>query len=134
MSNLERHIKRAVWLSALCVLPLVGCATTQHQPVSRVRPGEDAELRAGYPSEVSAHARPSDDGRYIPYQVGGGAAWGHGDGPTIDQGTWGWDYVGFKFPAWVTLGWWNGRYQGGTGAYAIDGPRILERIERRHED
>ncbi|MGL4550099.1 MAG: hypothetical protein ACRC33_02835 [Gemmataceae bacterium] len=110
---------------------LAGCASTHAGP--RVRPGEDPHQRAGHPAEVSARARPSDDGGYVMYPVGGGASAGHGDGPTRDQGTWGWDYVGCRLPSWVTLGWWNGKPQGGTGAYATDGPRPLERIERRHE-
>jgi hypothetical protein len=117
--------------AVLCaaLLSLAGCCTT----AARVRPGEDPEKRAGYPSVVKPHARPSDDGGYVGYEVGGGAWGGKGDGPTRDQGTWGWDYVGLKFPSFVTLGWWNGKDQGGGGAYQPDGPRPIQRIERRHE-
>jgi hypothetical protein len=116
-------------ITALTLLSLAGCATT----APTVRPCEDPEKRAGYPSEVSACAQPSDDGGYVGYEVGGGASFGKGDGPTRDQGTWGWDYVGLKWPAFVTLGWWNGKYQGGSGAYQPDGPRPIQRIERRRE-
>jgi hypothetical protein len=94
----------------------------------------DGETRAGHPSEVSPLAKPSDDGHYIGYTVGGGSAC-HGDGPTVDEGTWGWDYAGHCLPSRIILDWFHGRRcQGGAGAYATDGPRPCEELERRHEE
>ena len=96
------------------------------------RPHEDRE-RAGYPDEVADYAAPSDTGSYVGYQVGGGASY-HGNGPGVEDGTWGWDYEGCWFPSKVILGWWHGRReQGGEGAYKPDGPRVLEAIHDRHE-
>ncbi|MBI3821148.1 MAG: hypothetical protein HY289_00540 [Planctomycetes bacterium] len=71
---------------------------------------------------------PSDTGRYIGYHVGGGAGQPRKAEPRQDdEGTWGWDYQGW-LPRRVILGWWHGRrYQGGTGAYATDGPKRFDR-------
>jgi hypothetical protein len=84
--------------------------------------------RAGYPNEVSRFARPADDGRSIGYLVGGGALnWRKASPPGPNDGTWGWDYSGGLFRRRVDLGWWHGRrYQGGSGAYKTDGPKLPE--------
>lgn len=82
---------------------------------------------AGYPFCLSKHAVPSDTGHYDGYRVGGGSAF-HGDGPCVDEGTWGWDYTGIG--SIVRLGWSHGRrYQGGYGRYQTEGPKPLERIK-----
>ncbi len=44
----------------------------------------------------------------------------------VSDGTWGWDYHGCLIPQRVFLQWWPGRYQGGSGAYKIDGPHLLQ--------
>ncbi|MBL8795736.1 MAG: hypothetical protein JNM56_17655 [Planctomycetia bacterium] len=82
--------------------------------------------RAGYPQEVSCFARPSDTGAYIGYQVGGGSPFRKNSyGPAPDAGTWGWDYQGWCFARKVVLRWWaKPHYQGGTGAYKTEGPRL----------
>lgn len=122
------------WLfvgAAVLLAGLGGCALCGGKSGSR---DEDQEQRAGYPSEVSPWAHPSDTGRYVGYQVGGGKA-RHGDGPGPDEGTWGWDYGGFCVPSRIMLDWWHGeRRQGGAGAYKVDGPRPLEAIHGRHEE
>ena len=46
---------------------------------------------------VAWWARPSDNGHYIGYYVGGGCLW-RGSEPGPDQGTWGWDYCGWLHP------------------------------------
>lgn len=94
----------------------------------------DEEARAGHPSQVAPWAHPSDTGRYIGYEVGGGAAC-HGEGPVSpDEGTWGWDYLGYCLPSKIVLGWWHERRcQGGEGAYKTDGPRPRHTIEGRHD-
>jgi hypothetical protein len=81
--------------------------------------------RAGYPQDVARYAVPSETGHYIGYLVGGGAPC-HGAFPCPSEGTWAWDYQGC-IPRRIALGWWHGRYQGGTGAYKSDGPRVLHR-------
>lgn len=91
--------------------------------------------RAGFPDEVSAHAKPSDTGRYYGYQ-GGGGSWfrRRGDAPTPEEGTWGWDYGGLRFSSFNALTWWHGRrYQGGEGAYRIDNPGLAERLIQKRE-
>lgn len=69
---------------------------------------------------------PSDTGRSIGYHVGGGNTWLRRAEPrNPDEGTWGWDYQGWLLPRRVVPGWWHGRrYQGGTGSYQTDGPRL----------
>src|SRR5688572_4212019 len=76
----------------------------------------ESHRRAGFPLEISKHARPSDDGRYVGYYVGGGAAWfRRSDPPFVDEGTWGWDFYGGHIRRRVILNWWHGRrYQGGV--------------------
>lgn len=115
---------------AAALLLLTGCKCLPS-------PEHKDEQRAGCPSEVSRCARPSDTGRYVGYQVGGGAApwcWSRADAPTPEEGTWGWDYSGLCGPSKVILGWWHGRRsQGGGGAYRTDGPRPLEKLEQSKE-
>ena len=81
--------------------------------------------RAGYPLAVRWWAMPSDTGAYVGYPVGGGNPfYRRADAPYREEGTFGWDYQGWLFPRRVILGWWHGRYQGGTGAYQTDGRRF----------
>ena len=74
---------------------------------------------------------PSDTGHYIGYYVGGGNGRPHKkEDRHDDEGTWGWDYQGWLIPRRVMLGWWHGQnYQGGTGAYKTDGPRLYREEE-----
>src|SRR5205823_4702061 len=76
-----------------------------------------------YPAPcVSACARPSDNGHYVGYYVGGGAAtaW-HGCPRRPDEGTWGWGYAGCGWHR-IALLWNHGKkLQGGVGAYRTDG-------------
>jgi hypothetical protein len=86
---------------------------------------QDGHTRAGNPQSVARYARPSYTcRRYGGYYVGGGAPY-HGDARCPDEGTWGWDYFGIIVKKRVALGWWHGaKEQGGTGAYATDGPKL----------
>lgn len=80
--------------------------------------------RAGCPQNIRPHARPSNGPHFWGWWVGGGTAFG-GEGPCEDEGTWGWDYEGGIIPKRIWLGWSHGRrYQGGTGAYKTDGPKL----------
>lgn len=88
---------------------------------------DDEQRRAGFPEEQARWARPSDTGRYTGYQAGGGARLRKGERPLAHEGTWGWDYEGGLFRRRVIHGWWHGRrYQGGSGAYRTDGPKVLK--------
>lgn len=91
----------------------------------------DDTRRAGWPLTISPLAMPSNTRGYLGHLVGGGCARMHkAEGPTPDEGTWGWDYSGLFLRRRVDLGWWHGRRsQGGTGAYRTDGPRVLPSLE-----
>jgi hypothetical protein len=120
------------------ILTLAGCALCGEKDGNRQRkplgpqPGEDQEARAGYPKTVSPCAQPSDTGHYTGYLVGGGAPVCGGP-PGPDEGTWGWDYCGLCLPVRIALDWWHGKYQGGGGNYATEGPAPLKKFEERHE-
>ncbi len=81
--------------------------------------------RAGHPDQISSRASNAKPGSVIGYPVGGGAAFGKGHGPSLDEGTWGWDSTGTTLlPRSVWLGFSHRqRYQGGTGSYATDKTR-----------
>jgi hypothetical protein len=83
--------------------------------------------RAGYPRELAHHLEPSTTSGGIGYYVGGGVPLAHRQLRRRDEGTWGWDETGCHCR--TILGWSRGRkYQGGTGAYATDGPRVPDVI------
>lgn len=105
-------------------LIVLTCVTAIADPVAAQT--IDAHPRAGHPLETSHFARPIDSSRSIGYQVGGGALRrSKAEPPNPDDGTWGWDFTGGLFRRRVDLGWWHGRrYQGGTGSYKSDGPRL----------
>lgn len=84
----------------------------------------EAHECAGRPTCIHSRAFPSDTGRYCGYYLGGGAPW-YGEGRDAHEGTWGWDYHGFRFPKRVALGWWHGLRQSGSGAYLTDGPKLI---------
>jgi hypothetical protein len=80
-------------------------------------------VRAGYAQSIRWHAIPSNTRHYGGYYVGGGVPY-LGEGRSLDEGTFGWDYAGLLIPAKVALHWTHGRrYQGGSGAYKTDGPK-----------
>jgi hypothetical protein len=82
--------------------------------------------RAGWATCIHPHAIPSNSCHYGGYYVGGGVPI-FGEGRYQSEGTWGWDYRGLVFQKHVSLHWSHHRYQGGTGAYKTDGPKL------RHE-
>jgi hypothetical protein len=82
--------------------------------------------RAGCSMLIRKRAIPSNTHRYGAYWVGGGLPV-HGDDPTFEEGTFGWDYFGCLYHRRVVLNWSHGRrYQGGMGAYKTDGPKLHE--------
>jgi hypothetical protein len=82
--------------------------------------------RTGDSMRIRKRGRPSNTRYYGGYWVGGGLPV-LGDEPTFEEGTFGWDYFGSFFMRRVALNWSHGRrYQGGTGAYKTDGPKLHE--------
>lgn len=120
----------AIWLVASACLahdftPYMGRPATErkHFQGNQFR-------RAGNPQCISPLAKPTESPHEIGYYVGGGARERsrRGEPRHPHEGVWGTDYAGLIIPKHVQLGWWHGqRYQGGTGAYQTDGPRILHR-------
>jgi hypothetical protein len=83
--------------------------------------------RAGCAMLVRRQAIPSNTRYYGGYWVGGGVPL-LGEGPTLEEGTFGWDYFGMTFSKRVDLNWTHGRrHQGGFGHYKTDGPRLHHR-------
>jgi hypothetical protein len=83
--------------------------------------------RAGCAMGIRRLAIPSNTKHYGGYWVGGGLPC-KGEDPALHEGTFGWDYFGMTFPKRIALNWSHGqRYQGGTGAYKTDGPRLQRR-------
>ena len=84
--------------------------------------------RAGHPHLLSTIAKPGDTHHHHGYYVGGGSA-SHAKSRArcLDEGTWGWDYIGHWLPRRVGLDWWaKPKYQGGSGSYEPDGPKLIE--------
>jgi hypothetical protein len=54
------------------------------------------DLRAGHPRDFAGHLEESATCGGIGYYVGGGVKWGHGEGRTVHDGTWGWDETGCR--------------------------------------
>jgi len=70
---------------------------------------------------VACYAQPSFGPHDVGYYVGGGCLhWGEYRDPAV--GTWGWDYEGC-IPKCIILRWCH-KYQGGTGSYKTDGPKL----------
>jgi len=86
-------------------------------------PRAAAHAQAGCAMQIRRWAIPSNTQHYGYYQVGGGVPI-LGEGPTLEEGVFGWDYSGILFNKRVALNFTHGRrYQGGFGAYKTDGPR-----------
>jgi hypothetical protein len=83
--------------------------------------------RAGCAMAAGRCAIQSNTPHYGGYWVGGGVPI-LGENPTLEEGTFGWDYFGMTFAKRVDLNWTHGRrHQGGFGAYKTDGPRLKRR-------
>ena len=97
------------------------------QPPTRPRSG---------PPRIACWAHPSNTRAYGGSYIGGGsAAFCRGQPRLLTEGTWGWDYRGYLVPHRVFLQWWHGRrYQGGAGAYRIDGPNLLKALHEHRTE
>ncbi len=83
----------------------------------------DAWWRFSDPHAVARYAIPSNTRHYTGGYVGGGTVL-PGEARYDNEGTWGWDYSGL-LPKRTWLNWSHGRrYQGGSGAYKSDGPKL----------
>lgn len=107
-------------------------STPQQQALIQALAGDPLGNRAcdhccrGNPTLILLRAVPSNTCHYGGYLVGGGVPC-KGEGPFSVEGTYGWDYFGILFNKRVALNWTHGaRYQGGTGAYKTDGPKLHE--------
>ena len=90
----------------------------------------DDFARAGNPQCVSRLARSTESPHEEGYFIGGGARERApaGEKRHTREGVWGTDYTGLIISKHTNLLWWHGqRYQGGTGSYPTDGPRLLHR-------
>jgi len=106
-----------------------------HKHVKSTVATPHTERQAGYPDCVSSIAMESYNDHYSGGFVGGGKAF-FGHGRCAQEGTWGWDYTPFRpMSPRIFSRWSHGRhYQGGTGAYATDGPKPIEHVtETIHE-
>jgi len=83
--------------------------------------------QAGCAMLIRRRAIPSNTRFYGGYWVGGGLPI-KGNWPSAEEGTFGWDYFGMMFTKRIDLNWSHGqRYQGGSGRYKTDGPRLQRR-------
>jgi len=118
MGNIEgwRRVTRHLVSLSPCLLVSLSLSAAKAQ--------DPGHCRAGCPERVAWYARPSESPAYVGYYVGGGSAVG-GSYRCPHEGTWGWDYQGRFLPHRVMLYWSHGcRYQGGTGAYKVNGPPV----------
>jgi len=107
--------------------------SAQQQALLAALGGDAYGYRAGDHSQagcamlIRRRAIPSNTAHYGYYRVGGGVPL-FGDGPALDEGTFGWDYSGILFNKRIALNWTHGRkYQSGTTGYKTDGPRHQRR-------
>ena len=115
--------------------PRCACFIHRLQNEGTPPPGKPRDIphtdeRAGWPRTLAGHLLPSTTPGGIGSYVGGGVPLGHGQPRRSEEGTWGWDETGCHFFRYRTiLGWSHGRrHQGGTGAYATDGPYVPDPI------
>ena len=112
-------------VSAADLTPFMGRPATQRKHLQG-----DQCARAGNPQCISPLAQPTESPHEEGYFMGGGARQGSrcGGERSCQEGVWGTDYTGILFAKRTHLQWWHGaRYQGGTGSYGTDGPRLVHR-------
>src|SRR5436190_6587831 len=113
--------KPAWLLAGVIALAFLTCTVLADCPGGNCADGERCK---GCPHSVAWYARCGTSMRYGGYYVGGGAPH-HGEARYVDEGTWGWDYFGVLPNKRIALFWFHGaKEQGGTGAYATDGPKL----------
>lgn len=100
----------------------------KHEKSTQATP--HTEHQAGHPHEVSEIAAISYNEHYSGGYVGGGKGGHGGHERCAQEGTWGWDYTPFRpMSSRIFLKYSHGgRYQGGTGSYATDGPKPIEHL------
>jgi len=125
--------KRLLKVAILFLAATLGLGNTARAEQSLFAPASCCEVaRSGDTACPACWAIPTDPYRYSGYYVGGGTCCPYASCPRYgDQGTWGWDYVGYCVKPLVRLAWWKSpHYQGGPGNYAPDGPNCMETLKR----
>lgn len=130
-------LSRIRWVLASIVSFMVAAFTISvtHAEQSLYAPATCCDMaRSGDYGCPAPWAISTDLHRNAGYYVGGGDCcpyYGYSE-RCRNEGTWGWDYVGYCVKPLVRLGWWNPpHYQGGPGAYAPDGPHFCEDLKSR---
>jgi len=95
---------------------------------ARIPPPVHTAERAGYPKEVSRFAHFANSPTYEGGWIGGGSSLGRGRGRTVQEGTWGWDYVGPGwYPGRVFTNWTlNGSNHQKGGTYKTDTKDVID--------
>lgn len=128
------------WFAACACLAFLGPASraeahdltpSMGRPATERRAFQgDPFVIAGCPESISPLAKKTKSSHEESYYVGGGSRERshHAEERHPHEGIYGVDYKGLLIPKKNALGWWHGRrYQGGTGSYAPDGPRLVHR-------
>lgn len=89
-------------------------------------PARPTLFTGGVPYRVGLFAKPTYTFEYGYGWVGGGAPTWRGEPRRANEGVWGRDYVGVLYLRRVWPNWFHSdRYQGGTGAYLNEGPKLI---------
>ena len=131
---MQARAEKLILAVAFCVLSAVLSVKTcraavagsqEPQPPTGISQEEDGDHRAGHPKCLAHYAQPSSDLHYAGGYLGGGTQF-HGCRRFTDEGTWGRDYCDGILTHRPWLKWSHGRrFQGGSGAYKTDGPRLF---------
>lgn len=117
--------KLSLLSAALACLTFLGAAPRQKSG-RQMPPAVPVVRTNGLPYEIARHAKPTYTPEYDYGWVGGGAPTWRGEPRRANEGVWGRDYLGVLYLRRVWPNWWHGRrYQGGAGAYATEGPKLL---------
>lgn len=134
LMRMELSMKRLLLIGAVlvCSIALEGAAYAQPRSASASRtgrqtpPARPVTFTGGVPYRVGLFAKPTYTFEYGYGWVGGGAPTWRGQPRRANEGVWGRDYVGVVYLRRVWPNWFHSeRYQGGTGAYANEGPKLL---------
>jgi hypothetical protein len=114
-------------LGLLCVLVAASApadnAPADKAPVESPSVKESPCVKPDYQLPIAWWAQPAESPYEWGYYVGGGLPV-KGEPRYLNEGTWGWDYLGWVIPRCVRLNWSHGcRYEGGPGKYDTNLPR-----------
>jgi hypothetical protein len=115
-------------LSLVLLSVLTAASAAPESPQAGAVAQDNAQAKApcasrDYQLPIAWWARPADSPYEWGYYVGGGLPF-RGEPRYPNEGTWGWDYLGWTLHRSVRLNWSHGcRYQGGPGKYDTNLPR-----------